>query len=96
MNRILGLLPIVAIMLIFAEIVLTNGLAPDGHRLHALDMEIDDMRQANALLEQKVASASSLTTIGVRAKEAGFVEPAKSQFVAVVAADLPVALNTSR
>ncbi len=96
MKRVLGILPLVAILLVIIEIVLTNALAPSGHRLHALDGAIDEIRQENALLEQKVASASSLTTISVRAKEAGFVEPAKSQFVAVVSADLPVALNTSR
>lgn len=86
-------MPFVAVALVIVEIVLTNRLAPSGHRLRELDMAIDAVRQENDLLAQKVASASSLATIGVRAKEIGFVEPAKSQFVAVVSTELPVALS---
>ncbi len=89
-------MPVFAIALVVVEIVLTNRLAPSGHRVRQLDMAIDRLRQENDLLAQKVASASSLATISVRAQELGFVEPSKSQFVAVGSSELPVALHSNR
>jgi hypothetical protein len=87
------LLPIVAVMLAVIEIVLTNQLAGSGKAVRSVDLTVDALRQENELLTQRVASASSLITIYARAKESGFIEPAKSQYITIVPEQLPVAFN---
>lgn len=90
-RTILGLSPLVAAFLIVIEIILTNQLIGGGRTVRDVDLIIDQLREQNALLEQKVASSSSLATITVRAKELGFVAPTKSQFVTIIPSELPVA-----
>lgn len=87
--------PFFAGFLIIFEIILTNQLAGSGGQIQSVDMKIDTLHQQNALLSGQVASASSLTTIAVRASEMGLIEPKKTQYIAVTA-ELPVAINTSR
>ena len=89
---ILRISPLVAVFLIVIEIILTNQLVGGGSAVRAVDMAIDELRHENALLEQKVASASSLLTVTAKAAELGFVEPTKSQFVSIAPSELPVAL----
>lgn len=88
--------PIALGALIVIEIILTNQLVGSGQQVRSVDMTIDALRQENALLEQRVASASSLLTVAVRAKEQGFVPPAKSQFFTITPSELPVALVNQR
>lgn len=101
MNQHLGktivkIAPIAFGILIVIEIILTNQLVGGGQQVRSVDMTIDTLRQENALLEQQVASASSLLTVAVRAKEQGFVQPAKSQFLTIAPNELPVALLNQR
>jgi hypothetical protein len=88
--------PIIAAILIVFEIILTNQLVGGGRMVRTTDMAIDTLRSENALLEQKVASASSLATVTVKAQEQGFVEPSKSQFLTLSTSELPVALANPR
>jgi hypothetical protein len=91
-KNIIKIAPFVAGILMVIEIVITNQLVGGSRQVRLADSSIDVLRQENALLEQQVASASSLLTISVKAKEAGFVEPAKSQFLTIAPSELPVAL----
>lgn len=85
----------IVILLIIVELVWTNTLVRSGRDVTATDLAIAEMRRQNEDLAQKVASASALTTISVRAKEAGFVEPTRKQFVMMNTGALPVALVPS-
>ncbi len=64
-----------------------------GREVTVTDLAIAKLRQENARLSQEVASASALTTIALRAHDAGFVEPTKSQFVMMETESLPVAFS---
>ena len=85
-------IPVIVVLLIVIELIWTNTLVSSGRAVTATDLAIARMRQQNELLAQQVASASALTTIAVRAAEAGFVTPTRSQFVMMNVSDLPVAL----
>jgi cell division protein FtsL len=85
-------IPLIVVMLIIGELVWSNTLVSSGRQVTQTDLAITDLRRQNEELSQKVASASALTTIFSRAKDAGFVEPTASQFVQMNAYTLPVAL----
>lgn len=86
-------IPLLVIFLIVVELVWTNTLVKSGREVTATDLSIAALRQENELLAQQVASASALTTIAIRAKEAGFVSPSRGQFVMMNSGTLPVALR---
>ncbi|OGG31609.1 hypothetical protein A3A63_00055 [Candidatus Gottesmanbacteria bacterium RIFCSPLOWO2_01_FULL_46_9] len=92
-NVFVRVLPVLAVSLAVIEIILANQLAGSGKAVRSVDLTVDVLRQENELLTQRVASASSLITIFSRAKEIGFIEPAKSQYLTIVPEQLPVAFN---
>jgi len=69
----LRVIPIIAIVVVIIEVVVANRLATTGHELYKADGVISAMRDENELLRQKVASASAITTIRVKAEELGMV-----------------------
>ncbi len=85
-------IPLLVVVLVVAQIVWSNTLVGSGKEVSAIDRDISELRQVNHQLAQQVASASSLITVAVRAKELGFVEPTRSQFVMIGSETLPVAL----
>ncbi len=85
-------IPIFVILLIVAQIIWSNTLVGSGREVLAIDVAISELRQANDQLGEQVASASSLVTVSVKAKELGLVEPSKGQFVMIGSETLPVAL----
>lgn len=89
-------IPLIVILLIVIELVWTNTLVRSGREVTKTDLAIASMRQQNELLAQRVASASALMTVAALAREAGFVEPTRSQFVMMSGETLPVALAPSR
>lgn len=88
-------IPLIVVILIVIELVWTNTLVKSGREVTSTDLAIASLRLQNEQLAQKVASASALTTIAARAKDAGFVEPSKTQFVMMSGDVLPVALIPS-
>lgn len=68
----LGFLPIVAILLLVVEMLVTNELAGFGKKVAETDRAIDALREENQLLQEKVASLSSLVTIEEKARVLGF------------------------
>ncbi|MBI3956336.1 hypothetical protein HY339_03700 [Candidatus Gottesmanbacteria bacterium] len=66
------LLPIVAVVLLVVEILVTNELAGFGKKVAQTDRAIDTLKEENQLLQEKVASLSSLLTIEEKARVLGF------------------------
>ena len=88
--------PICAIVLGILELVVSNQFVGSGKVIRIADISIDSIRSENAMLEQQVASASSLMTIYAKAKESGFVEAKTSQYLTIAPSSLPVAFNVSQ
>jgi cell division protein FtsL len=86
-------IPGIVIILVVIEILWSNTLVLSGKQVSAVDLEIVSLRNQNEQLAQQVASASSLSTIAVKAKDMGFVDPTSKQFVMIGNNALPVALN---
>lgn len=84
--------PLIASVLIVIEIIITNQLVGGGQEVRSVDVSIDELKQENAIIEQKVASASSLLTVSAKAIESGFIFPVKSQFFTIAPSELTVAL----
>lgn len=64
--------PLVAVVLLVVEILVTNELAGFGKKVAQVDRAIDALREENQLLVEKVASLSSLLTIEEKARTLGF------------------------
>ena len=65
-------LPLVAVVLLVVEILVTNELAGFGRKVAQADRAIDTLREENQLLQEKVASLSSLLTIEEKARALGY------------------------
>lgn len=86
-------IPVVIVLLVITRIVVANTLAMSGEKLHQIDTKIAKVQEENELLDQQIASLSSLVTIDVRARELGFIPPAKGQVMTIVADQFPFALR---
>lgn len=82
------------VLLLTAQIVSSCRLVGDGKEIKAIDLQIDQVRQNVLISEEKVASASSLTTISERATAMGFESAPK--VVTMNADSLVVAFGQSR
>lgn len=66
------LLPLLAIVLLVVEILVTNELVGFGKKVGEADRAIEVLKEENQLLQEKVASLSSLLTIEEKALTLGF------------------------
>lgn len=66
-------LPLLAVVLLVVEILVTNELAGFGKKVAEADRAIDALTEENQLLQEKVASLSSLLTIEEKAYALGFI-----------------------
>lgn len=96
LEKIAKSIPLVVILLIVIELIWSNTLVTSGREVTSTDLAISALRQENEILSEQVASASALTTVAVRAHDAGFIDPKPSQFVMMNADTLPVALISAR
>lgn len=85
--------PGVAVLLAIFELVVSNQFVGSGKEMRAVDITIDALRSDNTVLEEKVASASSLLTVYAKAKEIGFVDAKPSSYLTIAPSQLPVAFN---
>jgi hypothetical protein len=92
-TKLLQMLPLFAGVLTVIEIIFINQYASTGHTIYAIDNTINALTYENTVLEQRIASASSLMTIAVKAKDMGFGEPTKSQYLTITLEEQPVALH---
>lgn len=75
--RVLVAVFILVIALVFAQLVFANNLAVDGQKLSEIDDEIKNLEAQNTTLRVEIAKTSSLTSLGKRAHELGFIKPQK-------------------
>lgn len=66
------MIPILVILLVVVELLVTNELAGFGKRLAVTDRAIELVSEDNQLMSEKIASLSSLFTIDQKARELGF------------------------
>lgn len=66
------LLPLMVVLLLVVEILVTNELAGFGRKVAQADRAVDTLKEENQLLQEKVASLSSLLTIEDKARALGF------------------------
>lgn len=90
-----SVLPIMAVLFILIEIFLTNELAGLGKRVRLVEEQTDEVMQNNAILEQRIASASSLLVIEQKANEHGFMN-AGAQYLSISPLELPLASRQIR
>lgn len=74
-------IPVLAILLVVFQVVVSNKLATLGKRLGALDYEVSVEEDLMQILKTEVASASSLMTLRDKALFAGFTEPTSKQIM---------------
>ncbi len=67
--RIIGL---IVVLLLVVEILVTNELAGFGRKVGGANRAIDALKEENQLLQEKVASLSSLLTVEEKARALGF------------------------
>ncbi|MBI3577736.1 hypothetical protein HY086_06895 [Candidatus Gottesmanbacteria bacterium] len=87
-----SLLPLVAIVLVVVQLVVSNALAGAGKNTQSLDQAIEDIKAQNQLLRQELAVQTSLIAIETKAKELGFTSAAST----VTLAPSDVAYNRSQ
>lgn len=85
---------ILFVLLLTAQIMYSSMLVGDGKEIKVIDNQIDITRQQVLLSEEKVASASSLTTIREQAVAMGFESAPK--VVTMQTDSLVVAFGQSR
>ena len=66
------MIPILVVVLVVVELLVTNELAGFGKRLAETDRTIEVVKEDNQLMNEKIASLSSLLTISEKAREFGF------------------------
>lgn len=80
-------------LLVAIEILATTQLAGSGQEMRTIEQRIAVVKQENEILAQEVASASSLLTVSVRAKELGMVDVAPKQIIPLGPGTIRVALG---
>ena len=84
-------LPILLIVVVLAEFMVTNYLAGKGREVGSIERQIGVLQDENERLAQQVASASSLLNVSGRARALGFIEPA--QYMTIGPSPFTVALS---
>ncbi len=74
---ILKITPLVALVLICLQFLVSNELAGFGRTVQNTDSRITDLRDENEVLRQEVASASALSTVAIKAADLGFTATTK-------------------
>lgn len=87
-----GVVPLLALVLVITQVVVSNELAKLGKGLGKLNTDIVVQQELRADLSTQVASASSLFALRERAVAMGFLEPGQSQIISL-SPDVPVALR---
>lgn len=66
------ILPVIVVLLFVVEILVTNELAGFGRKVGDANSAIDALKEENQLLQEKVASLSSLLSVEEKARSLGF------------------------
>ena len=66
------ILPVIVVLLFVVEILVTNELVGFGGKVGDANRAIDALKEENQLLQEKVASLSSLLSVEEKARALGF------------------------
>lgn len=69
------------VLLVILQLVISARLSLIGNNIAELEEERESLILENRILEQKIASASALSTIRARALAQGFTEDAEVRFL---------------
>lgn len=72
------ILIILLVLSAVTQVLILNKYSTIGDKLSVLSETIEEIENENSRLDQKIASASSMTTISTKAKEIGLVQTGKS------------------
>lgn len=86
--------PVIAVILVIYQIVISNELASLGKELGRLNNDLSFERDINELLMTEVASSSSFLLLRKRAESLGFTLPLKDQIIAL-SQEPPVAFGAT-
>lgn len=92
-NNIVKIILASIICLAVARTVLSNELANLGYELKSIDIDVESLKYDNELLNQKIASSSSLITIREKALSLGFFDV--PQYEIINTQRFPVAVRKS-
>ena len=67
------LVTVLVVVLLIIQVVVSNSLVTNSVKISQTDSEIQDLREQNAQLQEKIASAAALMTVKEKAKQLGFV-----------------------
>lgn len=67
------MLPFLVVLLLVVELLVTNELAGFGKKVSVTDRSIDVVKEENQLLQEKVASLSSLLVIEEKSHSLGLI-----------------------
>lgn len=87
----LGLLGIAVMLLVLVQISIANMLSTGGIQLSQVQAQISLYQRQNAMLEEKIYTLSSLTTVAEEARKLGYVF--SSQSTLVIANPQPLAIK---
>lgn len=79
----------IVILLAVVQVMMTNRLSTNGVELSELQVDLVKYKRENALIKEKLLTASSLTNIAEKAKEEGFIPSTQAYF----STPLPLALK---
>lgn len=69
------MLPLLVVLLLVVELLVTNELAGFGKKVSVTDRSIDVVKEENQLLQEKVASLSSLLVVEEKSHSLGLITP---------------------
>lgn len=75
--KFLLVLAIVLFCLFGTQLAFASNLATDGHKLAAIENDIQNQETENLKLKTRIAQISSLSTLSEKANELGFSKPQK-------------------
>lgn len=98
MKRIVPLIeiatPILAVILVVLQVIVSNRLATLGKRLGELESDIIVETDRKMALEMEVASRSALLAVRKKAEDMGFAEPTTKQILNLTP-EVPVAFEAN-
>lgn len=80
------------LLLLVVQVLVSNSIANFGTTISQTENKIAELTQENQLLEEKIASSSSLLAVSEKAKTHGFVKEITPQYFSN---DIPVALKSN-
>lgn len=89
------ILTILFLAAIAGQLVVSNTFAGSGQELASVEKRIEQVKQENSILHEKVGSASSLQQVAKAAESLGLARPTSIIYIGLPAASLSSGLSTN-